>query len=166
MIFVFFQTIMSGNRQNPVLREFSMVLLCNLCGDESCARAVALQAGAISNFLSFLEVIDAVVLNPRCQTWLKPMLFLIANYFFMRYMFIFCAKTNFLVVSSSSSRPLGRDGVDRNYWYSPVHWLNICTTVTCCVLQKSPLKPDKLDYFAMVVWIVDCFAHWTALRNA
>lgn len=48
-------TIMSGNRQNPMLREFSVVLMCNLCGEESCARAVALQTGAISNFLSFLE---------------------------------------------------------------------------------------------------------------
>ncbi|XP_039262266.2 AT-rich interactive domain-containing protein 1A-like isoform X1 [Styela clava] len=56
-------TIMVGNRKDQMLREFAIVLLSNFSEVESAARAIALQSGAISNLLSFLEECEETGLN-------------------------------------------------------------------------------------------------------
>lgn len=56
-------TIMVGNRKDQMLREFAIVLLSNFSAVESASRAIALQSGAISNLLSFLEECEETGLN-------------------------------------------------------------------------------------------------------
>nr|CAB3222863.1 AT-rich interactive domain-containing protein 1A-like [Phallusia mammillata] len=89
------------DRKEQTMREFAVVLLCNLSsGDVTAARAIALQKGSLSGLISFLEESEEYGINHRRMLPSAPI-----DCHTTPFMMLKCAKTLLALAQVHENKP-------------------------------------------------------------